>query len=73
MLDDDKTIQWKGAGLVSKKIVRDWGTADNMNINAFARTSGFRDLGSSLDLQIKENETQNSKKKKNEPKKVSTS
>lgn len=60
----------KGAGSVSKKIVRVWGTVDNMNIEAFARKSGFRDLGSSPDLQIKEkvkNKTQESEKK---PKKV---
>lgn len=54
MPDDDKTVQWKGGGLMSKKIVRGWGTVDNMNINAFARKSGFRDLSSSPDLQIKD-------------------
>lgn len=54
MPDDDKTVQWKGCGLMSKKIVWGWGTVDNMNINAFARKSGFRDLSSSPDLQIKD-------------------
>lgn len=54
MPDTDKTVQWKGGGLMSKKIVRGLGTVDNMNINAFARKSGFRDLSSSMDLQIKD-------------------
>lgn len=40
MGEDDKTVQKEGSFLISKKIVKGWGTVDGMNINVLQGSQG---------------------------------